>query len=195
MTKVIGIDLGTTNSCVSVIEGSSPVVIVNSEGKRTTPSVVSFKEGEIKVGDPAKRQSVTNPENTVYSVKRFIGSKYSEVKKEAKRMPYKVLHDVNDRLIIEANERKYIPQEISAIVLQNLKRTAEDYLGQDVKQAVITVPAYFNDSQRQATKEAGEIAGLEVLRIINEPTAAALAYGLDKGDKDMKVAVYDLGGK
>ena len=194
MTKVIGIDLGTTNSCVSVIEGSSPVVIVNSEGKRTTPSVVSFKEGEIKVGDPAKRQSVTNPENTVYSVKRFIGSKYSEVKKEAKRMPYKVLHDVNDRLIIEANEKKYIPQEISAIVLQNLKRTAEDYLGQDVKQAVITVPAYFNDSQRQATKEAGEIAGLEVLRIINEPTAAALAYGLDKGDKDMKVAVYDLGG-
>jgi molecular chaperone DnaK len=195
MTKVIGIDLGTTNSCVSVIEGSSPVVIVNSEGKRTTPSVVSFKEGEIKVGDPAKRQSVTNPENTVYSVKRFIGSKYSEVKKEAKRMPYKVLHDVNDRLIIEANERKYIPQEISAIVLQNLKRTAEDYLGQDVKQAVITVPAYFNDSQRQATKEAGEIAGLNVLRIINEPTAAALAYGLDKMDKDQKVAVYDLGGK
>jgi molecular chaperone DnaK len=195
MTKVIGIDLGTTNSCVSVIEGSSPVVIVNSEGKRTTPSVVSFKEGEIKVGDPAKRQSVTNPENTVYSVKRFIGSKYSEVKKEAKRMPYKVLHDVNDRLIIGANERKYIPQEISAIVLQNLKRTAEDYLGQDVKQAVITVPAYFNDSQRQATKEAGEIAGLNVLRIINEPTAAALAYGLDKMDKDQKVAVYDLGGK
>jgi molecular chaperone DnaK len=195
MSKVIGIDLGTTNSCVSVIEGSSPVVIVNSEGKRTTPSVVSFKDNEIKVGDPAKRQSVTNPENTVYSVKRFIGSKYSEVKKEAKRMPYKVLHDVNDRLIIEANERKYIPQEISAIVLQNLKRTAEDYLGQDVKQAVITVPAYFNDSQRQATKEAGEIAGLNVLRIINEPTAAALAYGLDKMDKDQKVAVYDLGGK
>jgi len=195
MTKVIGIDLGTTNSCVSVIEGSSPVVIVNSEGKRTTPSVVSFKEGEIKVGDPAKRQSITNPENTVYSVKRFIGSKYAEVKKEAKRMPYKVSDDGKDRLIIEANERKYIPQEISAIVLQNLKRTAEDYLGQDVKQAVITVPAYFNDSQRQATKEAGEIAGLEVLRIINEPTAAALAYGLDKGDRDMKVAVYDLGGK
>jgi molecular chaperone DnaK len=195
MSKVIGIDLGTTNSCVSVIEGSSPVVIVNSEGKRTTPSVVSFKEGEIKVGDPAKRQSITNPENTVYSVKRFIGSKYAEVKKEAKRMPYKVSDDGKDRLIIEANERKYIPQEISAIVLQNLKRTAEDYLGQDVKQAVITVPAYFNDSQRQATKEAGEIAGLEVLRIINEPTAAALAYGLDKtGKKDLKVVVFDCGG-
>lgn len=194
MSKVIGIDLGTTNSCVSVIEGTGPVVIVNSEGKRTTPSVVSFKDGEIKVGDPAKRQSVTNPQNTVYSVKRFIGSKYAEVKKEAKRMPYKVLEDGKDKLVVETNGRKYIPQEISAIVLQNLKRTAEDYLGQEVKQAVITVPAYFNDSQRQATKEAGEIAGLEVLRIINEPTAAALAYGLDKDDKDMKVAVYDLGG-
>jgi molecular chaperone DnaK len=194
MNKVIGIDLGTTNSCVSVIEGSSPVVIVNSEGKRTTPSVVSFKEGEIKVGDPAKRQSVTNPQNTIYSVKRFIGSKYPEVKKEAKKMPYKVSEVDKDKLVIETNGRKYIPQEISAIVLQNLKRTAEEYLGHDVKQAVITVPAYFNDNQRQATKEAGEIAGLEVLRIINEPTAAALAYGLDKDDKDMKVVVYDLGG-
>lgn len=194
MNKVIGIDLGTTNSCVSVIEGSSPVVIVNSEGKRTTPSVVSFKEGEIKVGDPAKRQSVTNPQNTIYSVKRFIGSKYSEVKKEAKKMPYKVVESEKDKLDIDTNGRRYIPQEISAIVLQNLKRTAEDYLGHPVKQAVITVPAYFNDSQRQATKEAGEIAGLEVLRIINEPTAAALAYGLDKDDKDMKVVVYDLGG-
>lgn len=194
MSKVIGIDLGTTNSCVSVIEGTSPVVIVNSEGKRTTPSVVSFKDGEIKVGDPAKRQSVTNPQNTIYSVKRFIGSKYAEVKKEAKKMPYKVSDGENDKVIVEANGRKYIPQEISAVVLQNLKRTAEDYLGQEVKKAVITVPAYFNDSQRQATKEAGEIAGLEVLRIINEPTAAALAYGLDKDEKDMKVVVYDLGG-
>jgi molecular chaperone DnaK len=194
MSKVIGIDLGTTNSCVSVIEGSSPVVIVNSEGKRTTPSVVSFKDNEIKVGDPAKRQSVTNPENTIYSVKRFIGSKFTEVKKEAKKMPYKVKEGESQKVIIETNNRKYVPQEISAIVLQNLKRTAEEYLGDSVTKAVITVPAYFNDSQRQATKEAGEIAGLEVLRIINEPTAAALAYGLDKGDKDMKVAVYDLGG-
>ena len=193
MAKVIGIDLGTTNSCVSVIEGTSPVVIVNSEGKRTTPSVVSFKEGEIKIGDPAKRQSVINPKNTVYSVKRFIGSNYNEIKKEAEKMPY-VVKELNGKVVVEANEKDYVPQEISAMVLQNLKRTAEDYLGEDVKQAVITVPAYFNDSQRQATKEAGEIAGLEVLRIVNEPTAAALAYGLDKGDKDLKIAVYDLGG-
>lgn len=195
MSKVIGIDLGTTNSCVSVIEGTSPVVIVNSEGKRTTPSVVSFKDGEIKIGDPARRQAITNPQNTVYSAKRFIGSKFNEVKKEAKRMPYKVVESEGNNVMIETNGRKYIPQEISAMVLQNLKRTAEDYLGTEVKKAVITVPAYFNDSQRQATKEAGEIAGLEVLRIINEPTAAALAYGLDKGNRDMKVAVYDLGGK
>jgi molecular chaperone DnaK len=195
MAKVIGIDLGTTNSCVSVMEGDSPVVIVNSEGKRTTPSVVGFKNGEVKIGDPAKRQSVTNPENTVYSVKRFIGSTYNEIKEESKKMPYKVTKEKgSNKVNVEANGRKYIPQEISAMVLQNLKKTAEAYLGHDVKQAVITVPAYFNDSQRQATKEAGEIAGLEVLRIINEPTAAALAYGLDKGKDDLKVAIYDLGG-
>ena len=194
MAKVIGIDLGTTNSCVSVIEGSTPAVIVNSEGKRTTPSVVSFKGGDIRIGDSAKRQAVTNPDNTIYSVKRFIGSKYSEIKNEAGKMSYKVKKERGDKVVVEANGKSYVPQEISAMVLQNLKRTAEEYLGEDVKQAVITVPAYFNDSQRQATKEAGEIAGLEVLRIINEPTAAALAYGLDKGDRDLKVAVYDLGG-
>ena len=194
MAKVIGIDLGTTNSCVSVIEGSTPTVIVNSEGKRTTPSVVSFKDGDIRIGDSAKRQAVTNPENTIYSVKRFIGSKYSEIKNEAGKMSYKVKKEKGDKVVVEANGKAYVPQEISAMILQNLKRTAEEYLGEDVTQAVITVPAYFNDSQRQATKEAGEIAGLEVLRIINEPTAAALAYGLDKGDKDLKVAVYDLGG-
>lgn len=195
MAKIIGIDLGTTNSCVSVMEGSNPAVIVNSEGKRTTPSVVSFKDGEIKIGDPAKRQAVTNPENTVYSAKRFIGSEFDQIKSEASKVTYKVKKSSKGKkVIIEANGREYVPQEISAIVLQNLKRTAEDYLGEEVKQAVITVPAYFNDAQRQATKEAGEIAGLEVLRIINEPTAAALAYGLDKKDKDLKVAVYDLGG-
>lgn len=195
MAKVIGIDLGTTNSCVSVIEGTSPVVIVNQEGKRTTPSVVSFKDGEIKIGDPAKRQAVTNPRNTVYSVKRFIGSNFDEIKKEAKKMAYIVkAGDDKKKVVVETSDREYIPQEISAMVLQNLRKTAEEYLGEDVRQAVITVPAYFNDSQRQATKEAGEIAGLEVLRIINEPTAAALAYGLDKGDKDLKVIVYDLGG-
>ena len=194
MAKVIGIDLGTTNSCVSVIEGSTPSVIVNSEGKRTTPSVVSFKDGDIRIGDAAKRQAVTNPDNTVYSVKRFIGSKYSEIKNEAGKMPYKVKKEKGDKVVVEANGKSYVPQEISAMILQNLKRTAEEYLGEEIKQAVITVPAYFNDSQRQATKEAGEIAGLEVLRIINEPTAAALAYGLDKKDKDIKVAVYDLGG-
>ena len=195
MAKVIGIDLGTTNSCVSVIEGTSPVVIVNQEGKRTTPSVVSFKDGEIKIGDPAKRQAVTNPKNTVYSVKRFIGSNFDEIKKEAKKMAYTVkAGEDKKKVVVETSDREYIPQEISAMVLQNLRKTAEEYLGEDVRQAVITVPAYFNDSQRQATKEAGEIAGLEVLRIINEPTAAALAYGLDKGDKDLKVIVYDLGG-
>jgi molecular chaperone DnaK len=194
MGKVIGIDLGTTNSCVAIIEGDQPVVIVNAEGKRTTPSVVSFKDGEIRIGDPARRQAVTNPEETVYSAKRFIGSNYSDVSKEANRMPYKVKKGNNDRVIIEANNRDYIPQEISAMVLQNLKRVAEDYVGSEIKEAVITVPAYFNDAQRQATKEAGEIAGLDVLRIVNEPTAAALAYGLDRKDKDMKVAVYDLGG-
>jgi len=194
MGKVIGIDLGTTNSCVSVIEADQPVVIVNAEGKRTTPSVIGFNDGEIKIGDPARRQAVTNPTNTLYSVKRFIGSNFDDVKKEAKKMPYVVKKGSDNRVIVEANGRDYIPQEIAAMVLQNLKRVAEDYLGSEVTEAVITVPAYFNDAQRQATKEAGEIAGLNVLRIINEPTAAALAYGLDKMDKDQKVAVYDLGG-
>jgi len=194
MGKVIGIDLGTTNSCVSVIEADQPVVIVNAEGKRTTPSVIGFNDGEIKIGDPARRQAVTNPTNTLYSVKRFIGSNFDDVKKEAKKMPYVVKKGSDNRVIVEANGRDYIPQEIAAMVLQNLKRVAEDYIGSEVTEAVITVPAYFNDAQRQATKEAGEIAGLSVLRIINEPTAAALAYGLDKMDKDQKVAVYDLGG-
>jgi len=194
MGKVIGIDLGTTNSCVSVIEADQPVVIVNAEGKRTTPSVIGFNDGEIKIGDPARRQAVTNPTNTLYSVKRFIGSNFDDVKKEAKKMPYVVKKGSDNRVIVEANGRDYIPQEIAAMVLQNLKRVAEDYLGSEVTEAVITVPAYFNDAQRQATKEAGEIAGLSVVRIINEPTAAALAYGLDKMDKDQKVAVYDLGG-
>jgi len=194
MAKIIGIDLGTTNSCVAVIEGNTPTVLVNAEGKRTTPSVISFKEGEIRIGDPARRQAVTNPTNTVYSAKRFIGSRFSEVKEEASKMPYPVKKGEKDKVLIHVNDRDFIPQEMSAMVLQNLKKVAEDYLGEDVKQAVITVPAYFNDSQRQATKEAGEIAGLEVLRIINEPTAAALAYGLDKKDEDSKVAVYDLGG-
>ena len=194
MTKVIGIDLGTTNSCVSVVEAGSPEIIVNSEGKRTTPSVVSYKEGDRMVGDPAKRQGVTNPKNTIYSVKRFIGSKFSEISKEAKKMPYSVVKGAKDIVTIKVDDKSYIPQEISAVVLQNLKKTAEDYLGTKVTEAVITVPAYFNDEQRNATKEAGEIAGLKVLRIINEPTAAALAYGMDKKDKDMTVAVYDLGG-
>ena len=192
--KIIGIDLGTTNSCVSVMESTGPVVIVNSEGKRTTPSIVSYKDGEIKIGDPAKRQSIANPKNTIFSAKRFIGSTYKEISKEAEKVPYTVKKGKGDKVLIEANGRDYTPQEIAATVLQNLKKTAEAYLGTEVKKAVITVPAYFNDSQRQATKEAGEIAGLEVLRIINEPTAAALAYGLDKKDKDQKVAVYDLGG-
>jgi molecular chaperone DnaK len=193
MGKVIGIDLGTTNSCVSVIEGGVPEIIVNSEGKRTTPSVVSYKNGERVVGDPAKRQAVTNPENTVYSIKRFIGSKFSEIKKESTKMPYKIEKGNNNSINVMVGDKNYIPQEISAVILQNLKKTAEEYLGESVTDAVITVPAYFNDSQRNATKEAGEIAGLNVLRIINEPTAASLAYGLDE-TQEKKVAVYDLGG-
>ena len=194
MAKIIGIDLGTTNSCVAVMEGNEPVVITNNEGKRTTPSVIGFiKDGERKVGDPAKRQAVTNPEKTISSIKRFMGSTFDESNGELKKVAYKILNE-NNSPRVEIEGRKYSPQEISAIVLQKMKQTAEDYLGEKVTEAVITVPAYFNDAQRQATKEAGEIAGLEVLRIINEPTAAALAYGLDKKDKDLKVAVYDLGG-
>ena len=195
MSKIIGIDLGTTNSCVSVMEGNEPVVIPNAEGKRTTPSIVAFVEGgERKVGDPAKRQAVTNPVNTVYSIKRFMGNKFSESKMEAERVPYKVVKGDNDTPRVDIDGRLYTPQEISAMVLQKMKKTAEDYLGTEVKEAVVTVPAYFNDAQRQATKEAGEIAGLKVSRIINEPTAAALAYGLDKSGQDRKIAVYDLGG-
>jgi molecular chaperone DnaK len=195
MSKIIGIDLGTTNSCVSVMEGNDPVVIPNAEGKRTTPSVIAFVEGgEIKVGDPAKRQAVTNPTKTVYSIKRFMGNKYSESKKEAERVPYKVVKGDNDTPRVDIEGRLYTPQELSAMILQKMKKTAEDYLGQDVSRAVITVPAYFNDSQRQATKEAGEIAGLKVERIINEPTAAALAYGLDKKGTDQKIVVFDFGG-
>ncbi|MFA5219086.1 MAG: Hsp70 family protein, partial [Bacteroidales bacterium] len=195
MSKIIGIDLGTTNSCVSVMEGNEPVVIPNSEGKRTTPSVVAFIDnGERKVGDPAKRQAITNPEKTVFSIKRFMGEKFSNLSKEVGRIPFKVVQGDNDTPRVKIDDRKYSPQEISAMVLQKMKKTAEDYLGQEVSEAVITVPAYFNDSQRQATKEAGEIAGLKVRRIINEPTAAALAYGLDKKHKDMTVAVFDLGG-
>ena len=195
MSKIIGIDLGTTNSCVSVMEGNEPVVIPNAEGKRTTPSVIAFVEGgEIKVGDPAKRQAVTNPTKTVYSIKRFMGNKYSESKKEAERVPYKVVKGDNDTPRVDIDGRLYTPQELSAMVLQKMKKTAEDYLGQDVTEAVITVPAYFNDAQRQATKEAGEIAGLKVRRIINEPTAAALAYGMDKKGTDQKIVVFDFGG-
>jgi len=195
MGKIIGIDLGTTNSCVSVMEGNEPVVIPNSEGKRTTPSIVAFlKDGERKVGDPAKRQAITNPEKTVYSIKRFMGETYDKVAKEISRVPYKVVKGDNNTPRVEIDGRKFTPQEISAMVLQKMKKTAEDYLGTEVTEAVITVPAYFNDSQRQATKEAGEIAGLEVKRIINEPTAAALAYGLDKQGKDQTIAVFDLGG-
>ena len=195
MSKIIGIDLGTTNSCVSVMEGNEPVVIPNAEGKRTTPSVIAFVEGgEIKVGDPAKRQAVTNPTKTVYSVKRFMGNKYSESKKEAERVPYKVVKGDNDTPRVDIDGRLYTPQELSAMVLQKMKKTAEDYLGTSVGEAVITVPAYFNDAQRQATKEAGEIAGLKVRRIINEPTAAALAYGLDKQGTDQKIVVFDFGG-
>ena len=195
MGKIIGIDLGTTNSCVSVMEGNEPVVIPNSEGKRTTPSVVAFVDGgERKVGDPAKRQAITNPVNTIYSIKRFMGCRYDEVSKEAERVPYEVIKGENNTPRIKINDRNYSPQEISAMVLQKMKKTAEDFLGQEVNEAVVTVPAYFNDAQRQATKEAGEIAGLKVERIINEPTAAALAYGLDKSGKDMKIVVFDFGG-
>ena len=195
MGKIIGIDLGTTNSCVSVLEGKDPVVIPNSEGRNTTPSIVAFVDGgERKVGDPAKRQAITNPTRTVFSIKRFMGETYDRVSKEISRVPYKVVKGDNNTPRVDIDGREYTPQEISAMVLQKMKKTAEDYLGQTVTEAVITVPAYFNDSQRQATKEAGEIAGLTVRRIVNEPTAAALAYGLDKSDKDMKIAVVDLGG-
>ena len=194
MSKIIGIDLGTTNSCVAVFEGREPVVIANSEGKRTTPSVIGFAEnGERKVGDPAKRQAVTNPKNTVYSIKRFMGENWQQTEKEISRVPYTVVNE-GGYPRVDINGKKYTPQEISAMVLQKMKKTAEDYLGEEVKDAVITVPAYFSDSQRQATKEAGQIAGLNVLRIVNEPTAAALAYGVDKSNKDMKIAVFDLGG-
>ncbi|MGC8864890.1 MAG: molecular chaperone DnaK [Bacteroidales bacterium] len=195
MSKIIGIDLGTTNSCVAVMEGNEPVVIPNSEGRRTTPSVVAFTDsGERKVGDPAKRQAITNPKRTIFSIKRFMGETYDRVTKEIERVPYKVVRGDNNTPRVVVDDRQYTPQEISAMILQKMKKTAEDYLGHEVTEAVITVPAYFSDSQRQATKEAGEIAGLKVRRIINEPTAAALAYGLDKKHKDLKVAVYDLGG-
>jgi molecular chaperone DnaK len=195
MGKIIGIDLGTTNSCVSVMEGNEPVVIPNAEGKRTTPSIVAFvNDGERKIGDPAKRQAITNPTKTIYSVKRFMGNSFDEVTAETSRVPYEVVKGENNTPRILIDDRKYTPQEISAMTLQKMKKTAEDYLGQEVTEAVITVPAYFNDAQRQATKEAGQIAGLEVKRIINEPTAAALAYGLDKTEKEMKIAVFDCGG-
>ena len=195
MAKIIGIDLGTTNSCVAVMEGNEAVVIPNSEGHRTTPSVVAFTEnGERKVGEPAKRQAITNPQRTIYSIKRFMGEPFDKISSEVGRVPYKVVRGKNGTPAVEIDQREYTPQEISAMVLQKMKKTAEDYLGTEVHEAVITVPAYFSDSQRQATKEAGEIAGLTVKRIINEPTAAALAYGLDKTNKEMKIAVYDLGG-
>ncbi|MCQ2146690.1 MAG: Hsp70 family protein, partial [Bacteroidales bacterium] len=194
MGKIIGIDLGTTNSCVAVMEGNQPTVIINNEGQRTTPSVVAFTDGgERKIGNPAKRQAITNPTNTIFSIKRFMGETYSQVTKETERVPYKVVNE-NNTPRVDINGKSYSPQEISAMILQKMKKTAEEYLRQEVTEAVITVPAYFSDSQRQATKEAGKIAGLNVKRIINEPTAAALAYGLDKKNKDMKVAVYDLGG-
>ncbi|PDP55277.1 molecular chaperone DnaK [Porphyromonas gingivalis] len=195
MGKIIGIDLGTTNSCVSVLEGNEPIVITNSEGKRITPSVVAFVDGgERKVGDPAKRQAITNPTKTIYSIKRFMGETYDQVSREVERVPFKVVRGDNNTPRVDIDGRLYTPQEISAMILQKMKKTAEDYLGQEVTEAVITVPAYFNDAQRQATKEAGEIAGLKVRRIVNEPTAASLAYGLDKSNKDMKIAVFDLGG-
>jgi len=195
MGKIIGIDLGTTNSCVAVMEGNEPVVIPNSEGKRTTPSIVGFIDnGERKIGDPAKRQAITNPQKTVSSIKRFMGESFDAVSKEISRMPYTVVKGSNNTPKVKIDDREYTPQEISAMVLQKMKKTAEDYLGQEVTEAVITVPAYFSDSQRQATKEAGVIAGLEVKRIINEPTAASLAYGLDKSGKDETIAVFDLGG-
>src|ERR1700755_812793 len=195
MGKIIGIDLGTTNSCVAVMEGNEPVVIANDEGRRTTPSVVAFlKNGERKVGDPAKRQAITNPVNTVMSIKRFMGRRFDEVTGEISHNSYKIVKGENNTPRVDIDGRMYTPQEISAMILQKMKKTAEDFLGQEVTEAVITVPAYFNDAQRQATKEAGEIAGLSVKRIINEPTAAALAYGLDKAGKDEKIAVFDLGG-
>jgi len=195
MSKIIGIDLGTTNSCVAVMENGEPIVITNNEGKRTTPSIIGFVDnGERKIGDPAKRQSVTNPDKTIYSIKRFMGTSYDETKGEVTRVPYKVVKGKNNTPRVEIDDKQYSPQEISAMVLQKMKQTAEDYLGQEVTEAVITVPAYFNDAQRQATKEAGEIAGLKVRRIINEPTAAALAYGLDKKNKDSKIVVFDCGG-
>ena len=195
MSKIIGIDLGTTNSCVAVMEGKEPVVIPNNEGRRTTPSIVAFLDnGERKIGDSAKRQAITNAMNTVYSIKRFMGGRFDEMQNEISQMPYKVVKGENGNCRVQIEDRKYSPQEISAMVLQKMKKTAEDYLGQTVTEAVITVPAYFNDSQRQATKEAGEIAGLKVRRIINEPTAAALAYGMDKKNKDITIAVFDLGG-
>jgi len=196
MSKILGIDLGTTNSCVAIMENGEPVIITNSEGKRTTPSIIGFMDnGERKIGDPAKRQAVTNPDKTIYSIKRFMGSNYDETKSEVKRVPYKVVKGKNNTPRVEIDDKQFSPQEISAMVLQKMKQTAEDYLGQEVTEAVITVPAYFNDAQRQATKEAGEIAGLKVRRIINEPTAAALAYGLDKKNKDSKIVVFDCGGK
>ncbi|NNE56204.1 MAG: Hsp70 family protein, partial [Flavobacteriales bacterium] len=195
MSKIIGIDLGTTNSCVAVMEGNEPVVIQNSEGKRTTPSMVAFVDGgERKVGDPAKRQAITNPQKTISSIKRFMGNSYDECSKEIARVPYEVVKGDNNTPRVKIDDRNYTPQEISAMVLQKMKKTAEDYLGTTVTEAVVTVPAYFNDAQRQATKEAGEIAGLTVKRIINEPTAAALAYGLDKKAQDQKIVVFDLGG-
>ena len=195
MGKIIGIDLGTTNSCVAVMEGNQPTVIINNEGLRTTPSVVAFADGgERKIGNPAKRQAITNPHKTIFSIKRFMGETYDQVNKEIARVPYKVVKGENNTPRVDIDGRLYTPQEISAMILQKMKKTAEEYLRQEVTEAVITVPAYFSDSQRQATKEAGKIAGLDVKRIINEPTAAALAYGLDKKNKDMKVAVYDLGG-
>lgn len=195
MGKIIGIDLGTTNSCVAVMEGNEPVVIPNSEGKRTTPSVVGFVDGgERKVGDPAKRQAITNPKKTIFSIKRFMGETFSNSEKEVGRVPYQVVKGDNNTPRVQIDDRAYTPQEISAMILQKMKKTAEDYLGTTVDEAVITVPAYFNDAQRQATKEAGEIAGLKVRRIINEPTAAALAYGIDKMNRDMKIVVFDCGG-
>ena len=195
MGKVIGIDLGTTNSCVAIIEGNDPVVIQNDEGRRTTPSIIGFlANGERKIGDPAKRQAVTNPQKTIQSIKRLMGLRYSEAKKEIDRAPFKVAQGDNDTIKIDIDGRFYSPQELSAMILQKMKKIAEDYTGETITEAVVTVPAYFNDSQRQATKEAGEIAGLKVKRILNEPTAAALAYGLDKQHKDIHVAVYDLGG-
>jgi molecular chaperone DnaK len=196
MSKILGIDLGTTNSCVAIMENGEPTIITNSEGKRTTPSIIGIlDDGERKIGDPAKRQAVTNPERTIYSIKRFMGTSYDESKSEISRIPYKIVKGKNNTPRVEIDGKEYSPQEISAMVLQKMKQTAEDYLGHSVTEAVITVPAYFNDAQRQATKEAGEIAGLNVRRIINEPTAAALAYGLDKKNKDSKIVVFDCGGK